>query len=698
MALAYNNDDQRKSACGIVVEPTTKRKKLRESMENTIIIPDDVLRNILSRLSAKPLMRFRCASKHWNSLITDPHFMNSRSRRMILMHSSLAGLCAFDPKHQNVVKLTYPFEHQIYGCKIIGTLNGIVFLVLQKGMFGACTLILYNPLTRATKEVPGLPPPCCRISAINGCLYGFGHGNIIIGKPTCICPSRRTYNNCNVFSLKNGSWSTPKTTFVGGPEFVQKVGMFLDGFLHWIACSMFDEFYIVVLDVTEMRPFDKYIRKTNTLGRSSFAKITILKIYIPRKKFNQKCAPPVFSTIAPLLDDSQLTLAVAVAEMLIKKIAFLAFSPVSKMRKLLEMDLVFFRDPYGHRLIPRAHEPTRKPTHELAPELTRRPVKSWIPQKRSIRPLAFLYRAELEPAPTYLQGKHKDVTYHRWARHSLELRGQVTFCKSVRGVWPDKRYGETTKEGQEVVTEEDQETPDLREMIAAEVGEALHDMLSGYFAQMKDELKKEMRSQVEAVVEASVAARPGGSGGSGGGQPRVTTYKDFSACQPPQFNGQKDPVASSRWISEVEGVFLTSSCSEEVKARYASNLLRKAAKDWWNLINRTRTPEQIATMTWEQFKEQFKEQYQYVPQVEVERLTGEFLAMKQTTETVNEITDLFLERSLFCPDYVASERMKMYRYAEVLKPEIREFVVMAECKTFHRMHEVARSRELELKR
>ncbi|KAJ9565502.1 hypothetical protein OSB04_001468 [Centaurea solstitialis] len=234
----------------------------------------------------------------------------------------------------------------------------------------------------------------------------------------------------------------------------------------------------------------------------------------------------------------------------------------------------------------------------------------------------------------------------------------------------------------------DQEIPNLREMIAAEVGEALHEMLPGYFAQMKEELTNEMRSQVEAAV----AARPGGSGGSGGGQSRVTTYKDFSACQPPQFNGQKDLVASSRWISEVEGAFLTSSCSEEMKVRYASNLLRKAAKDWWNLINRTRTTEQIAAMTWEQFKEQ------YVPQVEVERLTGEFLAMKQTTETVNEITDLFLEHSLFCPEYVASERMKMSRYVEVLKPEIREFVVMSECKTFHRMHEVARIRELELER
>ena len=167
--------------------------------------------------------------------------------------------------------------------------------------------------------------------------------------------------------------------------------------------------------------------------------------------------------------------------------------------------------------------------------------------------------------------------------------------------------GRPPKKGKKVVTEEDSETPDLREMIAAEVGEALHDMLPGYFAQMKDELAKEMRSQVEAAVEAAVAARPGGSGGAGGEQPKVTTYRDFSTCNPPQFNGQKDPVASSRWIADVEVAFLTISCPEEVKVRFAVNLLRKAAKDWWNLINRMRTPEQIATMTWEQFKELFSE-------------------------------------------------------------------------------------------
>lgn len=236
---------------------------------------------------------------------------------------------------------------------------------------------------------------------------------------------------------------------------------------------------------------------------------------------------------------------------------------------------------------------------------------------------------------------------------------------------------------------ESSEIPGLREVVAAEIGEVLHELLPGLFDQMKQELTQVVNSRVEAAL----AGRGNGAGSS---QVRAATYKDFSACHPPMFEGKKDPVTSTRWISEVEGAFRTSFCTAEVKVRFAVNLLRGPAKDWWNLIVRSRTGEQIESMTWEQFTGLFREQY--VPQIEVERLTGEFLSLVQTTESVNEITDKFLERSLFCPEYVANERMKMYRYAEVLKPEIREFVVMARCTDFHQMHEMARARELELER
>ncbi|KAJ9543618.1 hypothetical protein OSB04_023325 [Centaurea solstitialis] len=231
----------------------------------------------------------------------------------------------------------------------------------------------------------------------------------------------------------------------------------------------------------------------------------------------------------------------------------------------------------------------------------------------------------------------------------------------LRAGAPERGMGITKKTVRP--TEEEEETSNLREMIASEVGEALQDLLPGLFAKIKDDLKQEIRTQVEAVM----GDRANGSGGSNGGQARVTSYKDFMACQPPQFDGQKHPIASSRWLADVEGAFLTSACSEEVKVRYASNLLRKARKDWWNIV-------------------------------EIERLTSEFLQMRQTTESVNEITDLFLERSVFCLDYMANDRMKRYRYLEILKPEIREFVAISQCKSFQQMYEVAQTRELELER
>ncbi|KAJ9546782.1 hypothetical protein OSB04_019325 [Centaurea solstitialis] len=238
----------------------------------------------------------------------------------------------------------------------------------------------------------------------------------------------------------------------------------------------------------------------------------------------------------------------------------------------------------------------------------------------------------------------------------------------------------------------DQEIPDLRDIIASQVGEVLHSLLPGLF----DQMKREMTELVTQQVQTATAGRVNEAGSSQTGHTRNVTFKDFMACQPPNFLGEKGSVISSRWVSEVEGAFLTSFSPAEVKVRFAANLLRKAAKDWWNVMSSSRTPEQVAAMTWEEFKGLFKAEFE--PQVEIERLTNEFLYMKQTTESVSEITEKFLERSRFCPNYVADETMKMYRYGQMLKAEIREFVLMANCTNFQQMFEKARSREIELER
>ena len=59
------------------------------------------------------------------------------------------------------------------------------------------------------------------------------------------------------------------------------------------------------------------------------------------------------------------------------------------------------------------------------------------------------------------------------------------------------------------------------------------------------------------------------------------------------------------------------------------------------------TNEEVGDFTSEEFKVLFKKEY--VPMVEIERVTKEFLSMEQTTESVNELTAKFHGNSLFCP-------------------------------------------------
>ncbi|KAJ9542318.1 hypothetical protein OSB04_028824 [Centaurea solstitialis] len=192
---------------------------------------------------------------------------------------------------------------------------------------------------------------------------------------------------------------------------------------------------------------------------------------------------------------------------------------------------------------------------------------------------------------------------------------------------------------------EEPETPDLRDIIASQITETMQQILPGLFAQMKDEVLQ----AVDQRIDTAFASRGSTSGSNNQAQSRSSTFKDFMACQPPHYEGRKDPIACSRWVAAVEAAFRTCGCPEGMKVFYAANLLRDAGKDWWVLILKSHTEEQISAMTWEAFRDLFEEDF--APRIERERererIMAEFLKLAQTTETVNEITDQFWEKSLF---------------------------------------------------
>ncbi|KAJ9544243.1 hypothetical protein OSB04_023950 [Centaurea solstitialis] len=226
--------------------------------------------------------------------------------------------------------------------------------------------------------------------------------------------------------------------------------------------------------------------------------------------------------------------------------------------------------------------------------------------------------------------------------------------------------------------------------IAAQITETLQQMLPGLFNQMRDELIQTMDQRIDVAL----TARSLGTGSSSQSQPRGITFKDFMACQPPLFDGKKDPVACYRWYSAVEGAFRTCGCPDGSKVLFAVNLLRGAAKDWWELTLKKYTEAQITALTWGDFRALSDEEF--APRIEKERIASEFLKLTQTTESVNDITAQFLEKLLFVPGYANDESLKMARYLGMLRPELKKAVATGRCKTLSDMQEVARSQELVL--
>ncbi|GJV74524.1 F-box domain containing protein [Tanacetum coccineum] len=216
-------------------------------------LPDDIVRNILAWLPAKPLVRFQCVSKHWNRMLTEPNFMNFRSRKSIILPLSEAlhlidhNVPTDDMPH-SILKRCYPYKKRdkYSSVRVIGTFNGIVLLRLRSR-----SLILYNPFTGAFKKLPGPPYRDCRRPG-----YGFGHG--ATPDDLKIVRFKQESDICDVYSFKKSLWST-KTYNMKRIKFEHCVGTFANGFLHWVAYNN-RQLLIILKDMvlSEMHlPFSK---------------------------------------------------------------------------------------------------------------------------------------------------------------------------------------------------------------------------------------------------------------------------------------------------------------------------------------------------------------------------------------------------------------------------------------------------------
>ena len=130
-------------------------------------LPEEVVQEILNRLPVKSLIRFRCVSKSWNSLITASSFINFHLTRSLSLvpnsntlvvrsctasESKVVESYNFIHDDNNDDSFLNPFQNIEFSsssfCKLIGYANGLFCLFEQE------RYVLWNPSIKKCFTLP----------------------------------------------------------------------------------------------------------------------------------------------------------------------------------------------------------------------------------------------------------------------------------------------------------------------------------------------------------------------------------------------------------------------------------------------------------------------------------------------------------------------------------------------------------------
>ncbi|XP_023888146.2 F-box/kelch-repeat protein At3g06240-like [Quercus suber] len=138
-------------------------------------LPHDVVLNILATLPVKPLVRFKCVSKLWDSSITSPNFISTHlnivnNKKDDNDHAYLIQTCirynspkipitrkvlCFDRTFDSLFEYSVPSVFDLNTSFLIGSCNGLVCLAqLRKLTAASDAIYLWNPSIRKFKRLP----------------------------------------------------------------------------------------------------------------------------------------------------------------------------------------------------------------------------------------------------------------------------------------------------------------------------------------------------------------------------------------------------------------------------------------------------------------------------------------------------------------------------------------------------------------
>ncbi|XP_027165917.1 F-box/kelch-repeat protein At3g23880-like [Coffea eugenioides] len=248
-----------------------------EDSNQPLILPDlpfEVITEILLRLPVKSLLKFKCVSKSWLSLISSSQFIkdhlcafsSSEDGEQLqlltvgidltdcyLKDCSLASLLhEGQPANAAEVEIDCPPSLRLSRYfNVVGCCDGLFCIdCMRTGVF------LWNPSTRKSKKLPSFSSPTVDLLKEEDYyqVYGFGYDkdrdDYKVVKVVCSLDEdyRPSGSEVLVYSVKTESWKSIGE-FQGGFPSVGGCGCLVNGRLHWELHNAGWDFKVVFLDL-----------------------------------------------------------------------------------------------------------------------------------------------------------------------------------------------------------------------------------------------------------------------------------------------------------------------------------------------------------------------------------------------------------------------------------------------------------------
>jgi F-box interacting protein len=212
-------------------------------------IPEHVVTKILLKSPIKSILRFRCVSQSWNSLITLPYFIKehlAKAKPLILRTENPVVSLSLLIDNDRLDRSSQIKFHRPYAFEIVASCNGVVCLRGRYPEFdGSRRLILWNPSIKKTLR---LPPPrsfASTVPTLSGLGYDPRSDDYKVPRIVRLGNSAEHPFVFQFFSLNSGSWNENvdffSSTSLENKDALRSITLYrydnqaiVNGVIHWL--------------------------------------------------------------------------------------------------------------------------------------------------------------------------------------------------------------------------------------------------------------------------------------------------------------------------------------------------------------------------------------------------------------------------------------------------------------------------------